>query len=265
VTALDADVAAGALWSTGVVVAIEEQPGTRPGTVVLRAGLVEGAEPPTTVGPFPVRVVRVDGERWIAEERARAEPVAVGDRLVLVPPGHTVDAGGIELDHLTAAGTFGSGTHPTTRMALEALEQRDLRGRDVLDVGSGSGVLAIAAARLGAARVTAVDVDPRACAATRANAVANGVADRVTAVGDALDVVPPVPVDLVLANLTAGPLVGLAPLIVGRLHPGGVALLTGILPARVDEVVERYQVLGCRGLDRRDEDGWTLLVLGRTR
>ena len=150
---------------------------------------------------------------------------------------------------------FGTGSHPTTRLVLNYLDEVITGGERVLDYGCGSGILAIAAAKLGAARVDAVDLDPEALQTTRANALANGAA---------LHVAPPEQLpssvyDLVVSNILAAPLVVLAPLIARH---GARIALSGILETQADEVARAYQPWF--EIERAGEiDGWTLLAGSR--
>jgi ribosomal protein L11 methyltransferase len=190
--------------------------------------------------------------------------VRAGRRVVVVPPGEAPDGAGDELDVVVTVdpgAAFGSGSHATTRMAVAALEQEVGEGSRVLDVGSGTGVLSIVAARLGAASVVAVDVDDEAVRVTTANVARNEVAERVVVV-EAVDRVDrTAPFDVVVANVSAGVLVELAPAILAVLADDGVALLTGILDERAAEVEAAWtDAAGGRVVTRRaSEDGWTLL------
>ena len=128
---------------------------------------------------------------------------------------------------------FGTGTHPTTALCLEALAARGLSGRSVVDYGCGSGILSIAALKLGAARVTAIDLDPQALLATAENAARNGVADPLTTQEPAA----PLPTaDYVLANILAGTLIELRPILTAATAVGGELLLSGILIAQAGSV-----------------------------
>jgi ribosomal protein L11 methyltransferase len=157
---------------------------------------------------------------------------------------------------------FGTGGHATTALCLAALS--DLLGArpgaSVLDVGTGSGLLAIAARKLGAGRVAANDVDPKAVEVARENAAANGVAleiveDPLPAIAGAFDVV--------VANILANTLVELAPLVAAKLAPGGVVLLAGILLPQEDEVRRAYEALGLVSLPGARDGEWSLLALER--
>jgi ribosomal protein L11 methyltransferase len=132
---------------------------------------------------------------------------------------------------------FGTGTHATTALCLEALDSLPLAGRSVIDYGCGSGILAIAALKLGAARALAVDLDPQALLAARDNAQRNGVSEALTTqdVG-----APMAPADCVMANILAGPLLELRPLLAAVCSPGGTLLLSGILRSQVDGVRQAY-------------------------
>lgn len=212
------------------------------------AGLFE--TPPPIVGER-----KVEETDWVRLTQAQFPPVKVG-RLWVVPSWHVPpdpDAIVIRLDPGTA---FGTGTHPTTRLCLQWLDEHPPAGRSVLDYGCGSGILAIAAAKLGAACVAATDIDPQALAAARANAAANAVAGDYTAPGS----LPPVAFDVVLANILTNPLKLLAPLLVGRLAPGGSLVLAGVLERQVGEVTDAYAHAGLALGVWRSDEGWACLT-----
>lgn len=152
---------------------------------------------------------------------------------------------------------FGTGTHPSTALCLDWVAGADLAGARVLDYGCGSGVLGIAALKRGAARVTAVDLDPQALAATRANARTNRVQHRIAV--RAPDKYRVARFDVVLANILAQPLIALAPVIGGSLAPGGRLVLAGLLPAHADEVAAAYEPW-CGAMERTHRDGWVRLA-----
>jgi ribosomal protein L11 methyltransferase len=132
---------------------------------------------------------------------------------------------------------FGTGTHPTTALCLQILDSLELTGRTLIDYGSGSGILGIAALKLGAAAVTAVDLDPQALLATRDNANRNGVASQMTVQGVAD---PLQSAYCVVANILAGPLIELAPILTAACESGGILLLSGLLKAQAYEVKAAY-------------------------
>jgi precorrin-6B methylase 2 len=171
-----------------------------------------------------------------------------GRRLWVIPGGQTAELAdgdvAVELDPGLA---FGTGTHATTALCLEWLDSIDLAGRRVIDVGCGSGILAVAALKLGAAHAVAIDHDPQALLATRENAARNGVADRLTVIG--ADDPPPEPADVVVANILAGTLIELAPRILAMVRSGGRLTLSGILADQAEAVAAAYAVPGGADLE----------------
>ena len=134
---------------------------------------------------------------------------------------------------------FGTGTHPTTALCMAWLDAQDMQGKTVLDYGCGSGILGVAAAKLGAKSVIAIDIDPQALLATRSNAERNEVSDLITT-GLPRELDDDERFDVVLANILAGPLVELAPIICQALRPGGILALSGILQEQATAVREAY-------------------------
>jgi ribosomal protein L11 methyltransferase len=198
---------------------------------------------------------------WEREWLKDFKPMRFGRRLWVCPgglPAGAPDAIRIELDPGLA---FGTGTHPTTSLCLEWLDAQDIAGRAVVDYGCGSGILAIAAAKLGAASVLAMDIDPQALIATRDNAARNRVADRIAATGDPRLVAGSA--DVLLANILAGPLVELAPRFAQALRPGGHLALSGLLLEQADTVTSAYRPWFDIGT-AATRDGWALLA-GRRR
>ena len=194
---------------------------------------------------------------WLAAAREDIEPLEIGTLWIgpqwaVAPPGRTV----VRLEPGLA---FGSGSHATTRLCLERLAAAPPVGGDVVDYGCGSGILAIAAAALGARRVLAVDIDPQALEATAANARVNGVSDRVSAVAaDAAAIDIGAGASLVVANILAGPLIELAPVLGGMTGPGGDLALSGIVETQAAEVADAYR----SAFDIHTEtsrDGWVRL------
>ena len=187
--------------------------------------------------PPPYSVATIAGDDWVRRTQAQFAPIRVTDRLWIVPSWCApVEAAAINIT-VDPGLAFGTGAHPSTLLCLRWLAENLPRGTAVLDYGCGSGILAIAAAKLGAARVTGVDIDPQAIAVSRANAAANGVA----AEFDLPDALPAATVDVLLANILANPLEILAPLVAGRVAVGGHVVLSGILEAQVGGVMAAYQ------------------------
>jgi len=189
---------------------------------------------------------------WVAEYRRGLEPVTVG-AIVVAPPWTPHDADAIVLEPGQA---FGTGHHETTQGCLAALQELELAGRSVLDVGTGSGILAIAAARLGAERVVGVDTDPASVDTATANAAANGV--RMAVHPGSADVVDAT-FDVVVANLDTDTLTAVAPELVARLAPGATFVGSGVSLERVDEAVAALEAAGLGCLVRPGRE-WAVLV-----
>jgi ribosomal protein L11 methyltransferase len=201
--------------------------------------------------PFCARAVA--DEDWVRRTQAQFAPLEIGARLWVGPTWHRAPAGraAVQLDPGIA---FGTGSHATTRLVLAFLARTVAGGERVLDYGCGSGILAIAAAKLGAARIDAVDVDPQAVETTAANARANGVVLR-AALPEALAATT---YDIVVSNILAQPLILLAPLLAARCHAGGRIALSGILESQAADVTAAYDGLFDMRLAAVDE-GWALL------
>ncbi len=208
-------------------------------------------------GEEPVFSVLADRD-WERAWLDQFSPIRIADGLWIVPSWiDPPEPGAVNLV-IDPGLAFGTGTHPTTRLCLEALTQLDLADKRVLDYGCGSGVLAIAALRLGAAEAIATDLDPRALDATRANAEENRCGDRLLTMDpDSVDRRYAGGVDVLIANILAGTLVELQDRLLALLKPGGVVLLSGILADQADAVRRCYGA-HCV-LERRDLDDWVLL------
>lgn len=179
-------------------------------------------------------------QEWARSWMEHFKPMPFGKRLWVCPQAYEPpdpDAVNMRLDPGLA---FGTGTHPTTSLCLEWLDGEELQGLDVLDYGCGSGILAIAAALLGAKKVWAVDNDEQALIATKDNAIKNDVSDRIPCyLPD--DLADDIHVDLCIANILAGPIMSLAPLLAQHVRPGGTVVLSGILQEQSEEVQQCYQ------------------------
>ncbi len=191
---------------------------------------------------------------WVRLTQAQFKPICISKRLWIVPSWETPpDRAAINIT-LDPGVAFGTGSHPTTRLCLQWLDASIRGGESVLDYGCGSGILAIAAARLGAARVIGIDIDPQAVVAARGNAMQNRVAARFDEPGAHLPAC-----DVVLANILAGPLITLAPLLAAATRPGGSAVLSGILESQAEEVRAAYGTWFDMTATMTAE-GWTLLA-----
>lgn len=287
----EAELAADALWQAGAA-AIEVLPGA------LVAATVDGGDPTlllaAVAGRWPAEAIAVDLGSALDAWRQHARAVAIGDRLVVRPP--WIEAADLvphgdrptegRRDVVIDPGrAFGHGGHPTTRLVLRALVDLVRGNERVLDVGCGSGVLAVAALALGARSAVGVDVDRAAVAATRANAARNGVADRLvaviagpaapedTAVHDDVEVAVAAPepaaggYDLVVANMLASQLVAVAPTVMRAVAPGGTVVLSGLLVGQRDLVLAAYAARDESApaevvvVGEQEDDGWLCLTL----
>jgi ribosomal protein L11 methyltransferase len=188
---------------------------------------------------IPMHIEALSESDWESAWRDHFYPMCFGERLWVCPANADCPQHDAVVVRLDPGAAFGTGTHATTAMCLEWLDRHPPVGQAVIDYGCGSGILAIAAGKLGAARVDAVDIDERAVEVTRENAALNGVADRLVAgLPDALRIGP---AQLVIANILANPLQELAAQLCSYLHPGGAILLTGILDHQALDVQHAYQ------------------------
>ncbi|EGR4293880.1 50S ribosomal protein L11 methyltransferase [Vibrio cholerae] len=189
---------------------------------------------------FAHKVEQVEDKDWEREWMDNFHPMQFGRRLWICPSWREVPdpkAVNVMLDPGLA---FGTGTHPTTALCLEWLDNLDLTGKTVIDFGCGSGILAIAAIKLGAAKVIGIDIDPQALLASKDNAARNGVEDQIE-VYLPKDQPEGLVADVVVANILAGPLRELSPIIKGLLKPGGQLAMSGILDTQAESVAEFYR------------------------
>jgi ribosomal protein L11 methyltransferase len=270
------------LWELGAVGVVEE---VTPGAATLRAFFPPGTDAASLAADLrhylgelaalalpgaeaSVRVVPLPDEPWADAWRAHFRPVPVGRELLVCPPWEVPTpafAQGRMVVLIEPGRAFGTGGHGSTRSCLELLE-RALAGGGVshaLDVGCGSGILAIAAAALGVLRVDAIDLDPDAVAATEDNARRNAVADRVRASVAGVEGWASSAAPLVLANLLAAAHVALAPTLAALLAPGGSLIAGGLLAHEVPAVVGAFVAEGCWLVELAEDDGWAALLLRR--
>lgn len=202
------------------------------------------------------RVETLPDSDWVRLTQSQFKPIAISRRLWIVPSWHSPhDANAINIV-LDPGLAFGTGSHPTTRLCLQWLDDNLRGGESVLDYGCGSGILAIAAIKLGAARAIGVDVDLQAVIASRNNAAANQTPDARFYLADDCPSLPGF--DVVVANILTNPLRLLAPVLAGATRPGGRIVLSGILEVQADEVRNIYQ----NWLDMDPpvfDEGWSLL------
>ena len=249
----------GRLWALGTI-GVQEQQNTD-GTARLLAGFEDergAANARKAIGDGVVELVTSD--EWLDAWQEFANIARAGSRFVIRPSWleYEVAPGEVVL-HVDPGRAFGSGSHATTRMCLETLEGLLEGDERVLDVGCGSGLLSIGAARIGATRVDAVDIDPRARVAAIANAARNGVSSLVNVRDEDLSALSG-GYDVIVANILAPTLIELAPTLVGLLSRRGRIVLSGIRDSQVSEVVKAHGELA--ELARTSEDQWVCVVVG---
>jgi len=234
-------------WQRSRLSALFRPDSDSPGLVAAACNQLGIAVPPCRIEPVPER-------DWVAATREQFSPIRISRGLWIVPSWHRApdpDAINIALDPGLA---FGTGSHPTTRLCLRWLERVVRGGETVIDYGCGSGVLAIAALRLGAAHATGVDIDDQALLAARGNAMQNRVD---ASFRNAAEAIGP-PAHIVVANILAHPLVVLAPVLARLTRPGGRLALSGLLRSQAEELCATYRAWFDIGIEEEEED-WTLL------
>ena len=203
-----------------------------------------------------VQIETLEDQEWVRAWMDNFHPMQFGEHLWIYPSWHDVPEGpGVKV-LLDPGLAFGTGNHPTTALCLEWLGQfPSLAGKTVLDYGCGSGILAIAAAKLGAKTIWATDIDPQALQATLANAARNDIPAEVIQTCYPQDL-PQQTFDLVLANILAGPLVQLAPEIVKFVRSGGELVLSGILATQTEMIRQAYESSLSAPLDVVTQEEW---------
>lgn len=190
-------------------------------------------------------------------------PFEIGTRFRITPPGASASTDD-RIDLTMARGAFGSGEHETTASCIEALEKLpQLAGARILDLGSGTGILAIAALKLGAAAALCIDISPEAVAAARNNCALNGITEGIEHFTGVLADAPAGVYDLVLANIYGDLLLDLAEELVTRPRSGGLLLLSGMLWEYNFEVRQTYQRLGCTVLENRMLEEFSTVLLAK--
>ncbi len=235
-------------WQRSRVVALfpDEAPAREAADLLALQDFFAGCE---TVGVRPVA-----DQDWVRLTQSQFAPVDITPTFWIVPSWHEPPAAAQQIIRLDPGLAFGTGTHPTTRMCLRWIAQRDLSGQRVLDYGCGSGILAIGAAKFGASEIVAVDIDPAAVESTHINAANNHVTLQV-----GLPDVAQGSFNVVLANILATPLKVLAPLLCAHVATGGHLVLAGILERQAQELQEAYApYLVLYVAD--SEDGWILMT-----
>jgi ribosomal protein L11 methyltransferase len=222
------------------------------------------------IRPLPEPVFKPLGDvNWAEAWKQHYKPVSIGKKLIIVPAWLESPDGARIPIHIDPGMAFGTGTHPTTQLCLELLESYTLKGKSVLDIGCGSGILSIAALKLGAARAFGVDVESEAIPAAKENAAINGVADQFEIAHGSVDEIESgifeiQQAPLVMANILAPILMrlldaGMRDLIA----PSGVLILSGILEEQIDEMIVKIKAHNLHLIEKRQIEDWVALVVSR--
>ena len=218
----------------------------------------ESASPDIFQKKCTFTVENVENENWVEKTQAQFAPIEVTRDFWIVPTWCNTPPSAKIVVALNPGMAFGTGSHPTTRLCLEWLSQNVKTGDRVLDYGTGSGILAIAAAKMGACEIIAVDIDEQALTAARQNTVQNNVQNiQFLNAEEKVDGV----FDIVVANILANPLRLLAPLLCSHVKEnGGALILSGLLESQADEIAQIYQQNFLSTKTARTLDGWALLA-----
>lgn len=229
----------------------------------VRVALQALKESRSDCGSLLLTLEEVQDADWETSWKQYYKPLKIGERLLVIPQWETAELNGRVPLILDPGLTFGTGSHATTRLCLTALEKAVQGGERVLDLGCGSGILSIAALRLGAASARAVDIDEQCLTVARDNAALNNIGpDRYTVeVGDLLtdeDFRASLGggYQIVLANIVADVIIALAPLVRSLMAEGGWFLCSGIIDTRADEVAEKLRAAGLILAQRQESEGW---------
>ncbi|MDD5240584.1 MAG: 50S ribosomal protein L11 methyltransferase [Sulfuricella sp.] len=237
------------LWQDSIVSGLFAEDADIPAIIVAATAAAHLAETPR------YRVDKVEEQDWVRLTQSQFDPIRISPRLWIIPTWHTPpDPAAINLI-LDPGLAFGTGSHPTTHLCLQWLERNIHGGESVLDYGCGSGILAIAALKLGAAKALGVDIDPQAVVASKQNAEQNQAKAEFFLPDDA----PKAQADIVVSNILANPLKVLAPMLAQAVRPGGQIVLSGVLAFQAEETLDVYR--HWFDIDIAAEmDGWVCLA-----
>ena len=269
VSAEDVDLASSILWDAGAT-GVEERDATTLDkssgaevTLVAHFDADEDASEAVEAlaEQWTARIEYIVGDEWKERWKEFWKPTRIGERFVVRPSWEPFEAGPRDVVITLDPGqAFGTGTHESTRLVLTELETRVTGGEHVLDVGCGTGILAIGALLLGAADAIAIDVDPIAVDVTRENAEVNGVSDRLEASERPVEAIEGT-FELVLANIQNAILVPMARALIAKVAPGGALVLSGLLASEEDEIRAAFGALSFAG--KRSDKDWIALAFER--
>lgn len=243
-----------AAWEHSRVVALTDVDADQAAIVAEAATAIGLAAAPA----FTTR--KVDDEDWVRLTQSQFEPIHIGKNIWVVPSWHEAPDPSALILELDPGLAFGTGSHPTTKLCMEWLEAHPAPGQSVLDYGCGSGILAMVARKLGATKVAGVDIDPQAIESARDNATRNQVSDIEYFVPEefAQSAHAEAKFDIVVANILSSPLKLMAPMLSGRVAPGGALILSGVLARQAEEVAAAYAPFIKMGV-WAEHEGWVAL------
>ncbi|MTV51880.1 50S ribosomal protein L11 methyltransferase [Pseudoduganella buxea] len=243
-----------AAWEHSRVVALTDVDADQAAIVAEAAAAIGLAAAPA----FTTR--KVDDEDWVRLTQSQFEPIHIGKNIWVVPSWHEAPDPSALILELDPGLAFGTGSHPTTKLCMEWLEAHPAPGQSVLDYGCGSGILAMVARKLGATKVAGVDIDPQAIESARDNATRNQVSDIEYFVPEefAQSAHAEAKFDIVVANILSSPLKLMAPMLSGRVAPGGALILSGVLARQAEEVAAAYAPFIKMGV-WAEHEGWVAL------
>ena len=209
-----------------------------------------------------IAVREIATQNWNREWEKTIQPIRVTDRIVITPTWHPIEPGANDVVLIIDPKmSFGTGYHETTRLVLQLMEPRVRTGMTILDLGTGTGVLAIAALRLGAGHATGVDIDEWSFENALENVRLNGVADRARILQGDLSAVPAGRFDMILANIQLNVIAPVLPELRDRLVPNGSILLSGLLVSDEEEISAGLDRAGLAAVERRTENEWLALAV----
>ncbi|AZN36632.1 50S ribosomal protein L11 methyltransferase [Iodobacter ciconiae] len=235
------------MWENSVVLALFDED-------IDTSLIVTAASNTLKIAIPPHDVVRVEEQDWVRLTQSQFNPIPISERLWITPTWHECPNTGAISIQLDPGLAFGTGSHPTTRLCLKWLDNHLTRGETLLDYGCGSGILAIAAMKLGAASAAGVDIDPQAMTASRQNAEQNTVEVQFYLP----DAEPAETYDVVIANILTNPLKALAPMLAAKVKMNGRITLSGILAEQADDVITIYSQWFAMNAPQAEE-GWVCL------
>jgi ribosomal protein L11 methyltransferase len=214
-------------------------------------------------GPLTLALEALPEEDWANSWKEYYKPLRIGKRLVIVPAWEKYEAEADDLIVRMDPGmAFGTGTHETTRLVIQLLEKYTQAGCRMLDVGTGSGILAICASKLGAAECFAYDIDPMAVRVANENIKDSGLKNITCEVSDLLRQADRTrPYDLICANIVADIIIRMTPDVAPFMHEKTVLLASGIISERADDVINCFEANGFRIVERVEENGWCALAV----